>query len=139
MQDCLDRLEVACAAAQYTGECFAHFSFCRARVSLQELGSSQNLGRGAVTALDGPTLDKGLLDRVQSTGDLPTLFGVLAERFDRLDLVAFSLSSQVDTRVDRPAVQQYRAGPALTRLTSVFDSKEALPAQNLKQAVTGGG
>ena len=85
---------IACAAAQYTRNCFPDFGFGRARILIEERLGDQNLCRCAVTALDGSGFDKCKLERMQALGLLPALVGMFSQSFNRNDIVTLGLGGQ---------------------------------------------
>ena len=53
-----------------------------------------------------PDFDESLLQRMQTIGLLPALFGMFAQGFDGGDVVTFRLRREQRPRVDRFAIQQ---------------------------------
>jgi hypothetical protein len=133
----LHRFEIACTAAQHAGQRLAHFGFGWGGVFVEQGFGGQNLGRGAVSALDGAAFDESLLQRVQPVGFAPALLGVFAERFQGGDFMPLGLGGQHQGGVDRFSIQQNRVCAAQAVLVAKLDRMKAQPAQGREQAGVG--
>src|SRR6266545_895957 len=115
--DSLDDLDVARAAAQMADQCFADVVLARIRVLVQQRLGGEDETRRAESALHAAFLHERCLDLIENPA-----FG---ETFDRLDVLALRLHREIEARVDRLAVDQDRAGAALTFLAGAFGAREA--------------
>ena len=124
-------LLIPCAAAEISGNGLPHFKFCRGAVLIEEgLGRERHAGC-AEAALDGPVVDKGLLNGVECA------VGVL-HPFNRCDLSAIGLEGKGDTGLDGLAVEEDRAGPAFPESTALLGAgKVQVLAEKLQKRLPG--
>ena len=85
----------------------------------------------AEAALDGAHLQEALLQRVKSVFEGQTLYGG--------HLAALDLAGGYQAGVDRPVIQQDRAGPALPHAAAFLDPEQSqMIPQNGQQGFTSG-
>lgn len=98
-------------------------------LGLGEGGRRHDHSRGAETALESRGIAELPLHRMQIAG--------CAEPFDRRHLAAVRAEGGGDAAVYGSAVQPYRAGAAIARVTALFDAEVAQCAEKGAQALTG--
>src|ERR1039458_66095 len=125
--DSLDDLHVTRAAAQMTDHYFADFVLAWIWIIVQQRFCGEYESRRTKSALHTALLHKRFLDLIEN----PT-FG---ETFDRLYVLSLRLHGEIETRVDRVAVDENRASAALTFLAGAFGASEAeMFPQRFKQS-----
>jgi len=123
------RLEVARAAAKVSRQRIPHFRF-RGIGALREQGfRTQNHSWCAKPALDGAVLQESFLKGIQFSGLLNT--------FNGQDFAPLRLCRKHQAGINRFAVHQNRAGPALPRFTASLYAEITLSAQHIQQKVAG--
>src|SRR6266704_3219785 len=105
-----DDVLIAGAAAKIALDRVPDLPLARAGVLRQQVDRGQDDARGAEAALQSVLLPKRLLQRVQRA--------ISREPLDRRDLAAFRLDCEHRAALHRPAVEQHRAGAALTRVAT---------------------
>ena len=73
---------------------------------------------------------------MQTFGELPSLFWMLANVFDGLNAMTLSLSSQDQARVDRFAIQQRSTSSALASFAAMLGAKIAQMSQHLEECIS---
>src|SRR5262249_52469404 len=97
-----DVVVVTGAAAEISCHAGAYLVRARLRIARQESFGAHELARRAEAALRSIMIDKGLLQRIEAP--------VLRKTLHCLDRPAIRPHGKVTARVDRLAVEQYRAG-----------------------------
>src|SRR5215831_8806837 len=100
----LDDLRIGGAAAEVAGQIVADLIVVRIRIAFEQLRGHQNKARGAVAALEGAGLDKGLLHRAQRIA--------IGERLHRVHFGAVDERCEIEAAGDGGAVDQYGAAAA---------------------------
>src|SRR5205807_7531647 len=94
----------------------------------QQVVSGHDQARRAEAALDGPTLQESVLDRVQAVP--------VREALDRRHPAALGLAREHEAGADQGVVEVDRAGPALALLARVLGAGQAHAlAQDVEQAL----
>jgi hypothetical protein len=115
---CLNRLHdlhITRAAADISMEPAADLLFGGVGIFIQEGFGRQDHPRGAETALHGKMIDESLLQGVQ----VP----FFSQPFDGQNLFPLGLSRQQEAAFDCPAVQENRAGAAISIVAAQFGSR----------------
>src|SRR6266581_4915688 len=122
--DGVDDLGVPGAAADVAGQRLADLEDARLWHAPQQVVRRHHQARSAEAALDGATLDEGLLD----TGGIDAL--------NRDDPSAVGLAAEHEARADQHAVEIHGTGAALSLLASVLRTEETEPlAQDIQQTL----
>ena len=121
----LHHLDVARAAAEVAGDGLTDLGLGGIRVPIEQSGRGDEETGRAETALHGSLGHEGLLQRAHPA--------VGRQPLDGRDLVALRVADQGEAGVDRRAVQQHHAGPALPVATSFLGPGETQPFAKTEQ------
>src|SRR5229473_521179 len=113
----LDDVHVARAAAEVALEALANLVIGRVRVLLEQVGRGHDHSRGAVAALEPVLVPECLLQWME--------LAVLGHALDRGDVSTLGLDGEHRAALDRLAVDQDRAGAALTGVAADVGAGEA--------------
>ena len=135
----LHRLDITGAPAEHTRQRLAHLRFARRRILVQQLLGGQQLGRGAVAALDRAAGDELLLQRME------VVVARARKALDGDDGGAVGLHGQdaaavdqaIGTRLVRRHRQQDGVGAGERVLVAKLDAVVAQAAQGRAQQLAG--
>ena len=139
----LHGLHVAGAAAEHPGDGFPHLGLGGIGVLVQELLGGQDLGGGAVAALDGPGLDELLLEGMEPVAGLRHA-GLRVQPLQGDDAGAVGLGGQQDPAVHQAVAgglfrgegEEHRVRAGVAGLVPVLHAEVAQPAQEGAQQLT---
>jgi hypothetical protein len=121
----LENVQIGTTATQIAGHGTQKLRLRGGWRFVQKAFETHDLPRGTKATLKGIGVDEGLLHRVEHA--------ILGNAFNGGNVLAFAVNRQTQTGVDRTAVEEYGAGPAVPHVAHLFGTRQGeIVAQGIK-------